>query len=109
MPRSVSVFDGDERTDRGVRPNPRRGGEWELDAAEALRGAKGGAVEGVDGVAAIEVADVADAGVGVVRSAGVGAAHGADRDVLEHREGSELRGGGRHAGVSRGSEHRVAV
>src|SRR5207302_1068056 len=90
-----SVFDCDECADRGVRPDLCGGGEWKLDAAEALWGAKGGAVEGVDRVAAVEVADVADAWVVVAGPVWVGAAHRADGDVLEDGEGAELgRGGG---------------
>src|SRR5947209_3832952 len=104
-----SVFDCDECADRGVRPDLCGGGEWKLDAAEALWGAKGGAVEGVDRVTAVEVADVADAWVVVAGPVWVGAAHRADGDVLEDGEGAELGRGGGNTGIAGGGEDGVAV
>src|SRR5204862_4261572 len=65
------LLDGDERADRRVGPDLGGGGEREFDAAEALRSAERGAVEGVDRVAAVEVADVTDARVAVVGAARV--------------------------------------
>src|SRR5205085_3345822 len=94
-----SVLDRDEGADRGVGPDLRGRRERQLDAAEALRRSERGAVEGVDRVAAVEVADVADAGIVVVRAVRVRAAHRADGDVLEHREGAELRRRGRDTRV----------
>src|SRR5437763_2981102 len=104
-----SVFDCDECADRGIRPDFCRGGEWKLDAAEALWGAKGGAVEGVDRVAAVEVADVADAWVVVAGPVWVGAAHRADGDVLEDGEGAELGRGGGDNRIAGGGEDGVVV
>ena len=55
-----SLRDRDQGPDRRVGPDLGGFFERHLDAAEALRGAEGGAVEGVQGIAAVEVADPFD-------------------------------------------------
>ena len=105
--RHVLRFDRDERADRRVRPDFRGGCERQLDAAEALRRAERGAVEGVERVAAVEVADPLDPRVVVVGAVGVRAAHRAVGDVLEHRERAEFGFGAGDAGVPGRGEDRV--
>src|SRR4051812_7660611 len=98
--RRRSALDGDQGADRRVGPDLGRRRQREFDAADALRRAERGAVEGVQGVAAVEVADPLDARVAVVRAVRVGAAHRGLGEVLEHRERAQLGRGGGHAGVA---------
>ena len=104
-----SLRDRDQGPDWRIGPDLACLFERHLDAAEALWGAVGGAIEGVQGITAVEIADPFDPGIFVMGAVGVGPAHRRFFKVLEDRVGAERGFGTGDAGVGCGCEDLVAV